>query len=140
MIEVVSFSRALQDEVVDLILTIQREEFGFDIDVKDQPDLLNIEDFYQTGGGGFWVAVANQAPVGTIALRDIGQRQGALRKMFVKADYRGRPHAVAATLLKTLLDSARAGGIETIYLGTTEKFLAAHRFYEMALSSQALAR
>jgi GNAT superfamily N-acetyltransferase len=29
-----------------------------------------------------------------------------------------------------LLEWARAQGVKEIYLGTTEKFLAAHRFYE----------
>jgi N-acetylglutamate synthase-like GNAT family acetyltransferase len=128
--DVVPFSRALQDDVIELILSIQQVEFGFAIRAEDQPDLLQVEDFYQTGAGGFWVALAGGKPVGTIALRDMGEKQGALRKMFVKAAYRGREHGVAETLLRTLLGSARVGGIEEIFLGTTEKFLAAHRFYE----------
>ncbi len=37
---------------------------------------------------------------------------------------------MAEALLRTLLKSAKAGGIEEVFLGTTEKFLAAHRFYE----------
>lgn len=127
---VVPFTRALQDDVVDLILTIQQVEFGFSIREEDQPDLRDVENFYQTGGGGFWVALVEGKPVGTIALRDIGKGQGALRKMFVKAEYRGKSHAVAETLLQTLLVSAKSGGINEILLGTTEKFLAAHRFYE----------
>ena len=130
MVDVVPFSRAFQDDVIDLILTIQQVEFGFKIQAEDQPDLHAIEDFYQTGAGGFWVALVEGRPVGTIALRDIGERQGALRKMFVKPAYRGRANAVAETLLHTLLKSAKAGGIDEIFLGTTEKFVAAHRFYE----------
>jgi N-acetylglutamate synthase-like GNAT family acetyltransferase len=130
VVSLVPFSQSLQDDVIELILTIQQGEFGFEIRAEDQPDLLDIAGFYQTGAGGFWVAMAGEKPVGTIGLRDIGEKQGALRKMFVKAAYRGREHAVAQTLLRTLLESARAGGIEEIYLGTTEKFLAAHRFYE----------
>jgi N-acetylglutamate synthase-like GNAT family acetyltransferase len=129
-VDVVPFTRALQDDVIELILTIQQVEFGFAIRAEDQPDLLGVEDFYQTGAGGFWVALVDGKPVGTIALRDIGNRQGALRKMFVKAEHRGRQHGVAETLLRTLLKSAQAGGIEEVLLGTTEKFLAAHRFYE----------
>ena len=124
------FSRAFQHDVIDLILTIQQVEFGFDIRAEDQPDLQAIEDFYQTGAGGFWVALVEGRPVGTIGLRDIGERQGALRKMFVKPAYRGKEKAVAETLLQTLLESARAGGIDEVFLGTTEKFVAAHRFYE----------
>jgi N-acetylglutamate synthase-like GNAT family acetyltransferase len=130
VVDVVPYSRALQDDVIELILAIQQVEFGFNIQAEDQPDLLNVEDFYLTGAGGFWVALVGGKPVGTIALRDIGERQGALRKMFVNAAYRGREHAVAESLLRTLLKSARAGGIEQVFLGTTEKFLAAHRFYE----------
>ena len=130
MVEVVPFTRALQDGVIELILTIQQVEFGFSIRAEDQPDLLGVEDFYLKGAGGFWVALVDGKPVGTIALRDIGARQGALRKMFVKAPYRGRELGVAEALLRTLLKSAKAGGIEEVFLGTTEKFLAAHRFYE----------
>lgn len=50
--------------------------------------------------------------------------------MFVKAAYRGREHAAAVTLLRTLLASAKTASLEEVFLGTTEKFLAAHRFYE----------
>jgi N-acetylglutamate synthase-like GNAT family acetyltransferase len=32
--------------------------------------------------------------------------------------------------LDTLLEWARVSGLNDIYLGTTDKFLAAHRFYE----------
>ena len=130
MISVVPYSRELQDEVIELILAIQQQEFGFDIQEADQPDLLEIESFYQAGAGGFWVALAEGKLVGTIGLRDIGEKRGALRKMFVKAAYRGPEFAVARTLLSTLVESARDRGIEQVYLGTTEKFLAAHRFYE----------
>jgi N-acetylglutamate synthase-like GNAT family acetyltransferase len=37
---------------------------------------------------------------------------------------------VAGKLLDALLAHARARGITEIFLGTTDKFLAAHRFYE----------
>jgi N-acetylglutamate synthase-like GNAT family acetyltransferase len=130
MIEVVSYSQPLQNAVIDLILTIQREEFGFDIRAEDQPDLLDVPNFYQTGAGNFWAALSGSEVVGTVALRDIGNNQGALRKMFVKASHRGKEHAVAARLLEQLVCSARGNHMHELYLGTTEKFLAAHRFYE----------
>jgi N-acetylglutamate synthase-like GNAT family acetyltransferase len=139
VIEVVPFTPALQADVIELILTIQRIEYGFDIRAEDQPDLLDVKNFYQAGSGGFWVALLGSELVGTIALRDIGERQGALRKMFVKAAYRGREHAAAAALLATLLKSAKTAGIDEIFLGTTEKFHAAHRFYEKHGFAQVLA-
>lgn len=65
-----------------------------------------------------------------MALLDIGNQQGALRKMFVHANCRGAGHGVSARLLDTLLDWCREQGVKEVYLGTTEKFRAAHRFYE----------
>lgn len=120
----------MREPVIDLVLKIQREEFSFDITTNDQPDLLDVPNFYQVGTGNFWVARSAGEVVGIIALRDIGNGQGALRKMFVKASHRGTEHSVAARLLDRLLASAKAQQVHEIFLGTTEKFHAAHRFYE----------
>ncbi|ASY67976.1 GNAT family N-acetyltransferase [Sinorhizobium fredii] len=124
------FSASDEQGVIDVILPIQREEFGIAITAEDQPDLRAIPEFYQTGDGDFWVAAAGERIVGTIALKDIGGAEAALRKMFVAPEFRGREHGVAAGLLDALLAHSERRKIEAIYLGTTEKFLAAHRFYE----------
>ncbi|GLS23090.1 N-acetyltransferase [Labrys miyagiensis] len=129
-IEIASFEAEDQQGVIDLILPIQREEFGFAITAEDQPDLAAIPAFYQSGKGDFWVARCEDRVVGSIGLKDIGNDQAALRKMFVAAPFRGREHGVAAGLLQRLLDEARERGIRDVFLGTTDRFLAAHRFYE----------
>lgn len=116
--------------VVNVILPIQRDEFGFNVTLDDQPDLRIIPEFYQRNLGDFWVAEADGKIVGTIGLVDIGDGLAALRKMFVAAEWRGREHGIAARLLGLLLDTARERGIRAVYLGTTDRFLAAHRFYE----------
>lgn len=130
MIQIVPFASRDVESVGALIVGIQRDEFGIPITLEDQPDLQNIPAFYQRGAGNFWVAVSEGEVVGTVALLDLGNQQGALRKMFVHAGYRGREHGVSARLLDTLLEWSRARGVKEVYLGTTEKFLAAHRFYE----------
>lgn len=119
-----------QAGVADLILPIQRQEFGLDITLEAQPDLLDIPGFYRRGQGNFWVALEEGAVVGSIGLLDIGAGQGALRKMFVRADRRGAEQGVARDLLSTLVTWARGRGFTEIFLGTTPQFLAAHRFYE----------
>jgi N-acetylglutamate synthase-like GNAT family acetyltransferase len=130
MIEIVPFSKHHISGVVDVILPIQQLEFDIPITLDDQPDLLDIPGFYQKGSGNFWVALHGSEIVGTIALLDIGNNQGALRKMFVKAQFRGSRQGVARRLLRVLLDWCELHNIYEIYLGTTAKFLAAHRFYE----------
>ncbi|WP_319529271.1 GNAT family N-acetyltransferase [uncultured Cohaesibacter sp.] len=113
----------------DLIVPIQRGEFGLDITYDDQPDLKDIPARYQVGHGEFWVAVEGDMVVGTIALEDIGENILALRKVFVHADYRGSS-GLAQRLLATAIDHARSKGIGWIYLGTTDRMQRAHRFYE----------
>lgn len=129
-VEISSFKPADRDGVIDLILNIQRDEFGIAITVDDQPDLLAIPAFYQSGAGGFWVARVNGVIAGTVGLKDIGDGQGALRKMFVARHARGKGFGVARALLDRLMGEAGCKEIKKIFLGTTDKFIAAHRFYE----------
>lgn len=125
-----SYSPHYSQGVADLIASIQREEFQIEITYQDQPDLTDIPAFYQQGTGGFWLALEGKQVVGSIALKDIGRGAAALRKMFVAPNHRGRDKGVAKMLLDTALNHARSLGLVVIYLGTTAKFLAAHRFYE----------
>jgi len=117
-------------EVIDFIVRIQKIEFGIPITGSDQPDLANIPRYYQVKTGNFWIAEYKNKIIGTIALLDIGNGMAALRKMFVHRLYRGGKAGVAKALLRTLIQWARTKQIKEIYLGTTPKFLAAHRFYE----------
>jgi N-acetylglutamate synthase-like GNAT family acetyltransferase len=116
--------------LVWLVLGIQQREFGVPITYEDQPDLQDVAGFFRRGAGEFWVAIQAAEVVGCVGLLDLGERRGALRKMFVRADHRGGRKGVAQRLLVALLDHARAHGLARVYLGTTEKFRAAHRFYE----------
>ena len=128
--EVVVYRPGFAADVLGLILEIQRDEFGIDITARDQPDLLDIAAFYQVRSGNFWVALAGQQVVGTIALLDIGHGQAALRKMFVRRAFRGSQSGVARRLLEAVLEWSREKALREIFLGTTPKFFAAHRFYE----------
>ena len=117
-------------QIVDLILPIQQIEFNVPINLEAQQDLLDIETHYLKTGGGFWGAFAGEELVGTIALMSVGHHAGALRKMFVKKEYRGKELGIATLLLDILLDFCRKAGITDIYLGTVGMLKAAHRFYE----------
>ena len=130
MIEIKPYDAQHVAEIAELIVPIQAQEFGVDITYEDQPDLADINSFYLTGAGGFWLAFNEDKLVGTIALKDIGSGTAALRKMFVHKKYRGKEFGVAAGLLKMLLAHSQSLGLVEILLGTTEAFKAAHRFYE----------
>lgn len=124
------YSSEYQSQIIDLIIHIQQDEYDIPITKDDQPDLFNVENFYQKGNGNFWVALCAGKVVGTVALLDIGNRQAALRKMFVAKDYRGKTFNTASLLLNSALEWAKKKAVREIILGTTLQFVAARRFYE----------
>ena len=124
------YTDAYKNDVADLIVNIQNSEFGIPITLELQPDLNEIPKFYQTNSGNFWIAKIDDEIIGTISLLDIGNHKGALRKMFVNKNYRGKEFGVGQKLLNTLLDWTEQKGFTEIFLGTTEKFIGAQRFYE----------
>ena len=129
-IKIKTYSDIYKHQVASLIVDIQNREFGIPISLEQQTDLKDIPGFYQIANGNFWIAFEDENIIGTIALLDIGNHQCALRKMFVHSKYRGKEFGAGQKLLNTLLAWATLKKFKAIYLGTTEKFVAAHRFYE----------
>ncbi len=130
MIQIVSFEPKYTQQIVDLITNIQQNEFKVPVTLVDQPDLLTINTFYQHGRGDFWVALEGDKVVGTIALIDCGGEVGCIRKMFVKAEYRGKAFGIGQSLLNHLQLWAEKHQINSLYLGTVEKLQAAIAFYK----------
>lgn len=131
MIRIQPYTPQYQDQVVALILHIQQVEYQVPVTLADQPDLLNIPAVYQSGKGNFWVALeTNGELAGTIALLDTGHRFATIRKMFVKAEYRGREWGTASLLYEQLENWAIQQGLESLWLGTYDRLHAALRFYE----------
>ena len=67
--------------------------------------------------------------IGTIALVNFNNHQAALRKMFVKKNFRGKEFGVGQKLFDTLLKWSQEKNIDAIYLGTLAHMYAAHNFY-----------
>lgn len=121
-----------REAVIDLIVTIQRDEFQLPISAADQPDLDDVDGAYRSTGGEFWVARDDARVVGTIALIVIEPNTVVLRKLFVHPSARGSGDGVpslAARLMETAVEWTRRSGYRTILLGTTDRMAAAHRFY-----------
>lgn len=125
-----SLSNGHSQQIINLILPIQQIEFNVPVTLKDQPDLLDIEGFYTRPGGHFWGALKEEELIGTIAMINTGHAAAAIRKMFVKKEYRGKEFGIAQRLLETLIAYCREKGIKDVYLGTVNVLKAAQRFYE----------
>lgn len=116
--------------IIDIILPIQQREFNVPITLQDQPDLLDIEKYYHASGGGFWGAHSDGELVGTIGMIRYSEDSGAIRKMFVKKEFRGKAFGIAQQLLERLIAYSKENGIKHLYLGTVTQLEAALRFYE----------
>ncbi|HEU4408948.1 MAG TPA: GNAT family N-acetyltransferase [Polyangiaceae bacterium] len=130
MIEIRPYRPEDRAGLIALVSPIQREEFGVPITPEEQPDLVAVEDFFGRGASRFWVALDGATVVGAIGLLDAGEGLGVVRKMFVAAPYRGRGSGLAQRLFDALLERARERGLRALYLGSTARMQAAHRFYE----------
>ncbi len=117
-------------KIVDLVIPIQQLEFNLPVTLEGQPDILDVEAFYHRDGGCFWGARKDDEIIGTIGLFATGHQAGAIRKMFVKKEFRGKQTGVAQELLKTLILFSVENQITDLYLGTVDLLKAAHRFYE----------
>ncbi|MBT2619629.1 GNAT family N-acetyltransferase [Chryseobacterium sp. ISL-6] len=129
-LEIQPIGNTYSEQVIDLILNIQQKEFNIPITIEDQPDLLKIESFYRERGGNFWGAFIDGELVGTIALVKFDDNAGAIRKMFVKKEFRGKEHQIAQKLLDILISYCLENKIDKIMLGTVSVLNAAMRFYE----------
>jgi GNAT superfamily N-acetyltransferase len=116
--------------LVNLVLNIQQIEFNIPITLEDQPDLLDIEKYYRGSGGEIWGAFHDGRLVGSIAIIAIGHQAGAVRKVFVEKEHRGRQWEIAKRLLETLIAYCGRYEIADLYLGTLDILKAAGRFYE----------
>jgi len=123
------YDKKYQQQVIDLILDIQQNEFHVPVTINDQPDLFDVENFYCSKNGNFLIAVDNNNIVGTIALIDIDNHQSCLRKMFVHKDYRGKEKGIGQSLLDALIEWCKHKDIREVYLGTIDTMQAAHKFY-----------
>ncbi len=126
---IIKFQPQYSQQVIDLILDIQNNEFKVGFSLENQPDIIDINSFYINSGGDFLLAILDDQVIGTIGALKISESDYAIRKMFVAKDYRGSNYKVAQQLLEKLISSLQAKNAHKAYLGTIDKYQAAIRFY-----------
>jgi hypothetical protein len=123
--EIVDYAGGRDPEVAALILMIQREDVGLYVPIEEQPELLDIAGAYRAGA--FWVAVADDAIVGTVGMMRYGE-SGVLKKLFVRDDYRG-PAGASHALYDKALNWAVTQGLTAVFLDTPSVATRSHAFY-----------
>lgn len=119
-----SFQPADQTAVRGLILSGLEEHWG-SLDPSRNPDLQDIARSY--AGAVFLVACEGERIIGTGALVAGGPHTGEIVRMSVAGDMRRR--GVGHRLLERLMTEAKARGMRTLVLETTETWQDAIAFY-----------
>ena len=124
------FDKKYKQQVIDLIFSIWNDEHNFSVSYESKPDLFNIENFYSGLKGKFWIAVTtNEEVIGTIAIENLTLGNFALKRMFVRKDFRGQ--GIAQNLFNKTLEWIKSNAAKNIYLSThSEKSAAAVKFYK----------
>lgn len=123
--------REYEDELAADFYAINEEWISsmFTLEEKDRAILEHPrETIVDPGGAIFFVESAELGVVGTCALMKVAPGVFELTKMGVRPSARGRK--AGELLLSTALARANAMGIETLYLLTNTKCVAAIRLYE----------
>ncbi|MDD2370410.1 MAG: GNAT family N-acetyltransferase [Firmicutes bacterium] len=131
--KIVEYENKYKNQVIELILNIQNDEYGINLGIDEQPDLLNIEEEYIAKGGNFWIGIdvydEVEKVIGTIALLKKEKNVGILKKFFVDSCYRGREFGVGSKLFDTLLTFSKMIYIKHIVLDTPAVAVRSHSFY-----------
>lgn len=125
------FKEMYLEEIIDLILFVQNNEFQLNISIDEQPDILDIQVNYLNDGGNFWVALNEKSEViGTIGLQKKTEECFILKKFFVYSDYRGVEFSIGQGLFDKLLEYAQQQGAKAIFLDTPSIAKRSHQFYK----------
>jgi N-acetylglutamate synthase-like GNAT family acetyltransferase len=125
------YDEKYKEEVVQLILHVQNDEYGLSIQVEDQPDIMDIPTNYLKNNGNFWIALNDAGEVvGSIGLQRKSNEVAVMKKFFVYKDYRGKEFGIGAGLYQTFFDFARESGFAKVVLDTPSTATRSHGFYK----------
>ena len=130
ILKIETYSGKYDDEIINLILSIQNDEAKIGLSLQEQPDLLDIHHCYQQSGGEFWIALSDGRVIGTIGLMLKENHCAVLKKFFVEKAF--RLQKVGLSLYNELLKYAISKGVHHIILDTPAVAHASHKFYEKA--------
>ena len=116
--------------ISDLIVNNHKTTTDIPTNHDIQLNSLDITDDYSKGSSGFWVAVADEKVVGSIALLDITNNAAAMQKLVFTEHHWDTETGVASKLFSHLFYEAQMCGIRDIFLGTRADLTDAHRLYE----------
>jgi putative acetyltransferase len=133
--------RQVNDPEIEALRAMLREyltwAFTIDSDSDIAPtfrdldeELAGLPGVFAPPTGGLFVALVDGEMAGCVALRQVDERTGELKRMYVRPAFRGRQ--LGKRLLAALIDQARAYHYDRVILDSHVTMTAAHRIYREA--------
>ena len=126
---IIEYVPQYQSQIIDLIgrSLMEQKVIPDSTESFDDDDLRHIAENY-AGRGRFWVCMAGDTVIGTVAVREQDETTACLKCMFVVTDRHGQ--GIGQRLLDHALQFARQNDYRVIVLDTHQHMQRAHRFYE----------
>ena len=100
----------------------------FALDFQDfTAELADIGQHYAPPRGRLYIALADDKPVGCVALRNFGRGACEMKRLYVRPEFRGRH--VGRRLARTVIEAAREIGYDRMLLDTVPAMKAANGLY-----------
>lgn len=92
-----------------------------------EDELKNLEDKYGLPGGRLWLALADGAPAGCIALHPLDSERCELKRLYTRPAFRGQ--GLGGLLARRVIDDAREIGYRHMLLDTLPFLQSAMKLY-----------
>jgi len=113
--------------VVSVIKSVYND-YNYRMDYNEfDRDLADIDSTYIDSGGAFWVLDMGGAIVGTIGVIPEATESCELRRLYLKAPYRGK--GWGTKMVRRVIDWAESHGFRRIFLWSDVLFEPAHHLY-----------
>ena len=108
------------------------ESFGLPMNFQGfGEELQGLPGLYGTAAGGaLLLAIFNEEPAGTIALRRLDARAGEVKRLYLRPEFRGR--GLGRRLLEAVMQRGLALGYEMLYADTLPVMTEALSLYQRA--------
>lgn len=93
-----------------------------------ETEIKNLPDIYVPPKGRLLLATMDEQPAGIVALKQMDEQTGELKRMYVRPSFRGQ--RIGWHLGQKLLEEARAIGYNRIYLDSHHTMTHAHEIYQ----------
>ncbi len=128
MLEVKEYKSQDSESVRNLILSILKDEYPFDMNAYSETDINDITRVYGGEKNTFFVIKDEDKVVGTVGVKDESDKTALMRRIFVDKAYRKR--GLGASLVKKAVGFCKSKGYKEIAFRATDRMKDAMRLLE----------